>query len=163
MFDRIFLFKFSSPGQTQIIKTTSVHWKNWSKSLLKWLNTHGSKYCQIPHIPPLSSFSSTFDRCKWNILHFNCLRLLSVCLVCLVRPVSSLMECMNSENWFWPAWPCSWIRTTQFSFFGQPKQLKVLEFRELWKWKCMCTIWTIPLKLFFLDSQYGQIESNQSL
>ena len=32
------------------------------------------------------------------------------------------MERMSSQNWFWPEWPCSWIRAAQFSCSGRPKR-----------------------------------------
>ena len=31
------------------------------------------------------------------------------------------MERTSSQNWFWPEWPCPWIRATQFSCSGWPK------------------------------------------
>ena len=34
------------------------------------------------------------------------------------------MERTSSQNWFWPEWPCSWIRAVQFSRSGQPKRGK---------------------------------------
>ena len=32
------------------------------------------------------------------------------------------MERTSSQNWFWPEWPCSWIRAAQFSRSGRPKR-----------------------------------------
>ena len=32
------------------------------------------------------------------------------------------MEHTSSQNWFWPEWPCSWIRATQFSCSVRPKR-----------------------------------------
>ena len=49
-------------------------------------------------------------------------RSLSICPVCPVRPVSSLMERTSSQNWFWPERPCSRIRAAQFSRSGRPKR-----------------------------------------
>ena len=57
-------------------------------------------------------FRSKYQACKK-------LRSLSICLV---WPVSSKLERMNSQNWFWPEWPCSWIRAAQFSRSGRPKR-----------------------------------------
>ena len=32
------------------------------------------------------------------------------------------MERTSSQNWFWPEWPCSWIRAAQFSRSDRPKR-----------------------------------------
>ena len=39
----------------------------------------------------------------------------------MVLPLSSKMVWTSSQNWFWPEWPCFWIRAIQFSCLGWPK------------------------------------------
>ena len=39
-----------------------------------------------------------------------------------IQPVSSLVECTRSHNWFWSESPSSYIRAAQFSLSVRPKR-----------------------------------------
>ena len=64
------------------------------------------------------------------------------------------MERTSSQNWFWPEWPCSWIRAVQFSRSSQPKRGKKGDPQLRGPIKSNCVQTDLRLNIFF--SEYLQ-------